>query len=148
VRPRGREELARALTARGFERGAVTLALERLAREGWLDELGAARSTVRLRGERYGVRRIERELRSRGFSRETIDAALSDRDPEREEKTLRRAVEKAWTRYSRLPAPARRRRAIESLARRGFAAEKVSEMIEHLSHGERNEVRRGPRALS
>jgi regulatory protein len=126
----------------------VTVALDRLAREGWLDELGAARSTVRLRGERYGVRRIERELQSRGFSRETIEAALSERDLDREEKTLRRAVERVWNRYARLPAPARRRRAIESLARRGFAAEKVSEMIEHLSHGERNPVRRGPRALS
>jgi SOS response regulatory protein OraA/RecX len=145
VRPRGREELARALVARGFERGAVSRALVRLASEGWLDELGAARSTVRLRSERYGVRRIERELRSRGFSRETIDAALSERDLEREEKTLRRAVEKVWTRYAGLPAPARRRRALESLARRGFAAEKVSEMIEHLSH---DEIERGPRALS
>lgn len=148
MRPRGREELSRALLARGFERGAVTVALDRLAREGWLDELGAARSTVRLRGERYGVRRIERELQARGFSRETIEAALSERDLEREEKTLRRAVERVWNRYARLPAPARRRRAIEALARRGFAAEKVSEMIEHLSHGEQNPVRRGPRALS
>ena len=145
MRPRGREELARALVARGFEPGAVSRALGRLTQEGWLDELGAARSTVRLLGEHYGVRRIERELRSRGFSRETIDAALSERDLEREEGTLRRAVEKVWARYAALPSPVRWRRAVESLARRGFAAEKVSEMIEHLRH---DEVERGPRAVS
>jgi SOS response regulatory protein OraA/RecX len=136
VRPRGREELARALVSRGFDRAAVSRALTRLTDEGWLDGL---------RGERYGARRIERELRSRGFSRETIDTALSERDPELEERTLRRALEKVWSRCAGLPAPARRRRALEALARRGFPLEKVSEMIEHLSH---DEVQRGPRALS
>jgi SOS response regulatory protein OraA/RecX len=98
-----------------------------------------------LRGERYGARRIELELRSRGFSKETIDAALSERDPGLEERTLRRAFEKVWSRCAGLPAPARRRRALEALARRGFPPEKVSEMIDHLSH---DEVHRGPRALS
>jgi SOS response regulatory protein OraA/RecX len=145
VRPRGRDELARALVSRGFDRAAVSRALTRLTEEGWLDELGAARSTVRSRGERYGARRIELELRSRGFSKETIDTALSERDPGLEERTLRRAFEKVWSRCAQLPAPARRRRALEALARRGFPPEKVSEMIDHSSH---DEVQRGPRALS
>jgi regulatory protein len=122
----------------------VSRALERLAEEGWLDDLGAARSTVRVRSQRYGARRIERELTSRGFAREIVDAALSERDPEVEERTLRRALERVWKRLADLPQPARRHRALESLARRGFAPEKVSEMIDRLSH----EVERGPRALS
>jgi regulatory protein len=129
---------------RGFEPAAVARALERLAEEGWLDELGAARSTVRVRGERYGSRRIERELTSRGFQKDVVDAALAERDPEVEDRTLRRALEKLWKRHAGLPAAARRRRALDSLARRGFAAERVSEMIDRLSH----ELERGPRAVS
>jgi SOS response regulatory protein OraA/RecX len=103
---------------------------------------------VRLRGERYGARRIERELASRGFARETIEAALSEREPDAEEKSLRHALERVWKRHAGLPARDRRRRALDSLARRGFAVEKVSEMIEGLSHGERNEIHRGPRTVS
>jgi SOS response regulatory protein OraA/RecX len=122
----------------------VARALARLEEEGWLDELGAARSAVRLRGDRYGARRIERELRSRGFAREIVEAALAERDPDQEERSLARALEKVWKSNAHLPAPARRRRATDSLARRGFSAEKVSEMIDRLSH----EVERGPRALS
>jgi SOS response regulatory protein OraA/RecX len=101
---------------------------------------------VRLRASRYGPRRIERELASRGFSRDVVDAALSERDREAEERTLSRALEKAWKRFAALPASARRRRAIDSLARRGFAPEKVSEMIDRFRTGD--EIERGPRTLS
>ena len=59
-------------------------ALERLEAEGLLDDLAAARSVVRLRGARYGAARIERELRARGFAKETIAAALSRRKAARE----------------------------------------------------------------
>jgi regulatory protein len=132
------------LTDRGFEPAAVTRALERLAEEGWLDELGAARSAVRVRGAKYGPRRIERELASRGFPKEVVEAALSERDPEMEERALRVALEKVWKRHAGLPSAARRRRAVHSLARLGFTAESVSEMIDRLRH----ELERGPRALS
>jgi regulatory protein len=144
IHPRGRGELTRALAERGFERGTVAQALAQLEEEGWLDDLGAARSAVRLRGERYGARRIERELKSRGFSRETVEAALSERDPRVEETALSRALERVWKRHAGLPTPARRRRAVDSLARRGFSPEKVSEMIDRLNH----EIERGPRTLS
>jgi regulatory protein len=146
IRPRGKRELARALEQRGFEPAAVSRALHRLEAEGWLDELGAAASTVRLRGARYGPRRIERELAARGFARDTIAAALGEIDPAVEERTLARALRKVWTRHSALPRRERRRRAIDALTRRGFAAEKVSEMIDRL--GRDDEVERGPRALS
>jgi SOS response regulatory protein OraA/RecX len=101
---------------------------------------------VRLRASRYGPRRIERELASRGFSRDVVNAALSQRDREAEEQALSRALERAWKRFAALPPSARRRRAIDSLARRGFAPEKVSEMIERFRTDD--EIERGPRTLS
>lgn len=144
MRSRGREELGRALTERGFERAAIDEALRHLEEKGWLDDLAAARSAVRTRGERYGRLRIERELFARGFSREVIAEALGARDPASEDDALTRALEKAWRSNAALPPPARRRRVIDSLARRGFSPRRVSEMIDGLSH----EIQRGPRAVS
>ncbi len=145
IRPRGREELRRELEGRGFEAESVVSALDRLEREGFLDDLGAARSAVRQRGERYGTRRLASELAARGFSRETVDEALAARAPELEEKALARALERVWKSHARKPALARRRAALDALLRRGFSAEKISAMIERLR---RDEVERGPRALS
>jgi SOS response regulatory protein OraA/RecX len=145
IRARGREELRRALEGRHFRSEAVVEALDRLEREGWIDDLGAARSAVRQRGERYGTRRLARELAARGFSRETIEEALSERASDAEENALARALERAWKSHAGKPAPARRRAVQDALLRRGFSGEKISAMIERLK---RDEVPRGPRALS
>jgi SOS response regulatory protein OraA/RecX len=104
---------------------------------------------VRLRGERYGARRLERELRARGFSPETVERVLSEREPEAEETALVRALERVWKRSARLSGIVRKKRAIDSLARRGFSAAKVSEMIDRFEK-KRNDVhesQRGPRAV-
>jgi SOS response regulatory protein OraA/RecX len=144
VRSRGREELARALAERGFERPAIDDALRDLEEKGLLDDLAAARSAVRVRGAKYGRIRIERELFARGFSRDVIAEALSAREPDTEEKALASALAKAWRSNAGVPPPARRRRVIDALARRGFSARRVSEMIDGLN----DEIQRGPRALS
>ena len=104
--------------------------MERLAEEGWLDELSAARSAVRTRGVRYGRARVARELEARGFSRETIaDALEREGGDEREEKALRHAFERLWRARAALPGPVRRRRVFDALTRRGFPAAKISEII-------------------
>jgi SOS response regulatory protein OraA/RecX len=105
---------------------------------------------VRLRGERYGARRLGLELRARGFSRETVERALSEREPEAEETALVRALERVWKRNARLPGLVRRKRAVDALARRGFPAAKVSEMIDQFERSlhDAHESQRGPRTVS
>jgi SOS response regulatory protein OraA/RecX len=100
---------------------------------------------VRQRGARYGKLRLARELAARGFSRETVEEALSEREPGVEENALARALERVWKTHAGKPAPARRRAVLDALLRRGFSAEKISAMIDRLK---RDEVQRGPRALS
>jgi regulatory protein len=129
VRARGRAELLRALTERGFGKEAASEAAARLEAEGWLDELAAARSVVRVKAARYGRARVERELAARGFGRETIAAALAAELPEREGGALARAFERLWARHAGLPLPARRRKVRDALSRRGFAATDISAMI-------------------
>jgi SOS response regulatory protein OraA/RecX len=123
-------ELSRALENRGFATRAVQSSVARLETEGWLDEAGAARSTVRVRGGRYGRARVARELRARGFSAETIAAAFEAEGGARlEEEALRRAFEKLWAARSHLAPAVRRRRVFDALTRRGFPADGISEII-------------------
>ena len=130
IRARGHAELSRALLGRGFAAGAASEALERLEREGLLDDLAAARSVVRGRGARYGRARIERELKARGFARETIATALAaEGGVSREEDALRRAFRKLWKARSHLAPPLRRRKVLDALTRRGFPPEKIFEII-------------------
>ena len=119
-------------------------ALERLSRQGLLDDLGAARSVVRSKSGRYGRVRIERELASRGFSAETIAAALAEADSsgEEEEKSLKRAFAKLWASSAGTPRQRRRQRVWSALVRRGFAAARVSEIMKG-SHDD-DEIDRGP----
>ena len=101
-----------------------------LEAEGLFDDLSAARSAIRARGSRYGRARVERELKARGFSRETIAAAVQQEEgEEREDEALRKAFERLWTARAHLAPPLRRRRVFDALTRRGFPAEKISEII-------------------
>ena len=130
IRPRGATELARSLALRGFEPDAVARALARLEQDGLLDDLAAARSTVRGRGARYGRSRVERELKVRGFPKEVIGAAFEAEGGGRlEEEALRRAFDRLWKARGDLAPALRRRRVFHALIRRGFPAEKISEII-------------------
>ena len=130
VRPRGAKELEDGLRERGFTLEAVAGALVRLDRQGLLDDLAAARSAVRLRGARYGRSRVERELKARGLAKETIAEAFeAEGGQEREAEALRRAFEKLWKARAGLAPVLRRRRVFDALTRRGFPAERISEII-------------------
>ena len=103
-------------------------------REGWLDDLAAARSLVRARGLRYGRARIAQELSALGFSKEVAAEALSG-SGEAEQTALQKALKAAWKKSAGLPALARRRRVRSALVRRGFAAAAISAMMKR-SHEE------------
>jgi SOS response regulatory protein OraA/RecX len=97
---------------------------------GLLDDLSAARSAVRMRGARHGRGRIERELRARGFAKDTIAEALeAEGASSREDEALRKAFERLWNARAHLAPPLRRRRVFDALTRRGFPAEKISDII-------------------
>jgi SOS response regulatory protein OraA/RecX len=83
-----------------------------------------------VRGARHGRGRIERELRARGFSKETVAAALdAEGASQREDEALRKAFERLWKARAHLAPALRRRRVFDALTRRGFPAEKISEII-------------------
>jgi len=130
VRPRGKAELEKILRERGFAEAAAAAALAKLSDGGLLDDAAAARSAVRQRGARYGRARVDRELKARGFSREAIAAAYeAEGGAAREDEALRRAFAKLWKARANLAPPLRRRRIFDALTRRGFPADRISEII-------------------
>lgn len=121
--------MLRGLGERGFAKEAASKAADRLHADGWLDDLAAARSVVRVKAARYGRARVERDLQARGYGRETIAAAIAAELPEREGAALTRAFERLWARHGKRPLPERRRKVREALRLRGFAAADISAMI-------------------
>ena len=143
MRARGREELVRSLAEKGFAAATARAAVERLEKEGWLDDLAAARSVVRSRQGRYGRARIERELVGRGFSEETAALAISEAGPEGEEKALARLFARLRRSTAGVPAEARRRRVWSALTRRGFPAAAISAKMKNWPGGSGDREVRG-----
>jgi SOS response regulatory protein OraA/RecX len=108
----------------------VREAAARLASQGFLDDVAAARSTVRTRGVRYGRARVERELKARGFGRDAIAEAFeAEGGAEREDEALRKAFQRLWSERTDLAPRLRRRKVFDALTRRGFSADRISDII-------------------
>src|SRR5690606_40817921 len=76
-REHSRRELTRKLTARGAEAAEAAAAVERLAGEGWQDDVRFAESLVRSRaGSGYGPLHVRAELGTHGLDRDAIAAAM------------------------------------------------------------------------
>jgi regulatory protein len=123
-RARSREELRRRLLAKDHEEHAVADALERLTADGLLDDAAFARSYVadkrRLGG--WGEGRIRRGLCELGVTAADADDALGG-PGEGENEELERALAVLHKRGEPgMPPDAVRRRAYQTLVRRGFSA--------------------------
>jgi regulatory protein len=123
-RARSREELRRRLLAKDHDERAVEDALDKLGADGLLDDAAFARSFVadkrRLGG--WGDARIRRGLRELGVTTADADDALGAQG-EGEGEELDRALAVLRRRGApEQPLDAARRRAYQTLLRRGFSA--------------------------
>jgi regulatory protein len=122
-RARSREELRRRLLTKEHDEHAVDEALERVVADGLLDDAAFARSYVadkrRLAG--WGSERIRRGLAALGVEPGLADAALSEHRGG-EEDELERAADLLRRRGAPTqPLEDARRRAYQTLLRRGFS---------------------------
>jgi regulatory protein len=134
VRPRSAAELARRLRMKGYEPEVAEEVIARLRDLGMIDDAAFAgtlvRDRVRLRPQ--GARRLANELRAKGVDDEIARTAIRDTmaGEETDERELaRRAAEKWRPRPGEEPARARRR-LHGFLARRGFDAEVIREVLD------------------
>jgi regulatory protein len=133
LRSYARVDLGRRLQRKGHPRAGVSLALERLAKLGLLDDEAYARSYVQTRAARgRGPSRLTRDLLAMGVERSLIDRAVAAEWPEGSDRTSMPqalAVKRA-AQLGSLPRQTKRRRLLAYLARRGFSGRDVSEMVE------------------
>lgn len=127
---RTRKELELYLRRKGFTGQVSAAALDRLAREGWLDDGRYAREFARARaeGQYKGRHLIRMELIRRGISRSVADEAIGGIDPETER---RAAVEAALRKWPALRGERRDRvrKLAQFLYRRGYTGAVVREAV-------------------
>jgi regulatory protein len=130
VRQRTTVEMGRRLLRAGYPAPLVTLAVERLAELGLLDDEAFARAWVesRDRAQPRGERVLRTELRTRGVARELVDRAMKERQGSAaqaggsaDELAAQQLLDRRRRSLDRLTDPrARRNWAYGLLARNGF----------------------------
>lgn len=136
LRPRASMDLRRRLLQKPHPPGAVDVAMQRLAAHGLLDDLQFAVHFAATRGARgRGPARLLRDLLAQGVDRRTAEAgierAFADQgiDPLA---AVRRLATRRAGQLEGVPVPARRRRLLAFLARRGYTGSQVIDLVQEL----------------
>jgi regulatory protein len=132
-RPRSVGEIRRHLRTKRFDDPAIDAAVEKLRAQGYIDDEAFARYWVEQR-DRFrpkGERAIVSELLRKGISRETIEVAIGDREPDAETKRARAVIRRPLARWTALAEPERKRKIQQYLAQRGFSYDVIEEVTLH-----------------
>lgn len=122
TRPRSRVELARALARKGIPDEVAGGVLDRLIEVGLVDDATFAELVVRSghQNRLLGRRALSADLRRRGVADEVAGKAVAAIERDDEEQAARLLVERKLRSMSGLDEPARIRRLMGMLARRGY----------------------------
>ena len=122
--PRTQAELATAMRRRGVPADAADAVLARFAEVKLIDDATFARAWVESRHHGRGLagRALRDELRRKGVGADDIASALAELDPDQELATARELVARRLPGTRGQPGPARTRRLVGLLARKGYPA--------------------------
>ncbi len=122
--PRTSAQLADAMRRKGVPDEAAQAVLSRLAEVGLIDDAAFARAWVESRHHGRGLARraLAAELEKRGVRGEDVRTAVGALGPDEEIATARRLVARAMAGTRGRPLPARIRRLVGLLARKGYPA--------------------------
>jgi len=136
--PRTRAQLATALSRRGVPQDAAEAVLARFTEVRLIDDAMFARAWVDSRHHSRGLagRALGAELRQRGVGQDDIRAALSELDPDRELATARELIERRLAGTAGMATPARMRRLVGVLARKGYSAGLAYRIVREALEGE------------
>jgi regulatory protein len=144
--PRTQAELATALRRRGVPDHAAQAVLARFADVKLIDDAMFAKAWVESRHHSRGLasRALSAELRRRGVAREDIAAALDELDPEQELDTARDLVNRRLAGTRGQPGPARMRRLVGMLARKGYSPSLSYRVVREALEQEATDAGRSP----
>ncbi len=148
--PRTQAELATALRRRGVPDEAAQAVLARFAEVKLIDDAMFARAWVESRHHSRGLaaRALGTELRRRGVAKEDIASALAELDPEQEVATARDLVARRLASTRGQPGPARMRRLVGALARKGYSPSLAYRVVRDALEQEAAEIGRVPYYLT
>lgn len=128
---RSRRELEQSLARKGYPEDVVEQVLNRFDEVGLVDDATYAETIVRTRHAERGLARrgIAAELRRRGIDEDTAVEALDQLDPDDERAAGAKLATKLVTRTRSLDRQVRVRRAVGSLARKGYAPGLAFELV-------------------
>lgn len=121
--PRSRHELERSLARKGYPEHVATAVLDRMDAVGLVDDTSYAELIVRTRQAERGLARraIAVELRRRGLDDDVAADALAQVDEDAERERGAELARRHVARTRGLDRDVRVRRAVGSLARKGYA---------------------------
>jgi len=121
-----RAEMARKLSPHSESPEQVEQLLDALVARGWLSEARFAESRSHILSRKFGSRKIEYDLRSRGVSDEVVERSVKQA-----RKSEMENCRAAWqTKFGTLPQNAAERgRQMRFLAGRGFSADAVRQVL-------------------
>ena len=131
-RPRSVSEIRRHLRTKRYDDGAIDKAIDKLRAQRYIDDEAFARYWIEQR-DRFrpkGKRAIQSELLQKGVSREAIELAMGDRQPDDEVKRARAVIRRPITRWQAMDVNERKRKIHQYLAARGFSYDVIEEVIE------------------
>ncbi|WP_433439694.1 regulatory protein RecX [Nonomuraea sp. CA-141351] len=122
--PKTRAQLAEALRKRNVPDEAAEAVLSRFSELGLINDEAFAAAWVdsRHHGRGLAKRALAAELRHRGVDTDTVKEAVERLDPDQEEETARRLVERKLASTRSLDPQTRTRRLAGMLARKGYSA--------------------------
>ncbi|MCP2263896.1 regulatory protein RecX [Promicromonospora thailandica] len=128
---KSRRELEQSLARKGYPEDVVVQVLDRFGEVGLVDDATYAETIVRTRHAERGLARrgIAAELRRRGIDEDTAVGALDQLDPDDERAAGARLAAKLVTRTRGLDRQVRVRRAVGSLARKGYPPGLAFELV-------------------
>jgi regulatory protein len=135
-RPRSEREIRTRLTRAGVGADLLDRVVERLRKNGLVDDAAFARYWIENR-ERFsprGARAIKAELRQKGLDSETIAEEVDEAEAVDEETGARAVALKQAKRFAKLDHQTFRQKMFAVLARRGFDYEAIGTAIEEAWH--------------
>jgi regulatory protein len=139
TRPRSRQELERRLREKQYAPEAITHALERLEREGLVDDAEFARywSENRTVFRPRSTRALRFELRQKGVSNEDMEEALEAVD---DDEAAWAAIQPKLDAWQRLPVEEFQQSVLTFLARRGFSSQTARRAWNRLQEGDAKDL--------
>jgi regulatory protein len=134
-RPHSILEIKRKLKEQGFEVDIIGSALDTLKQQNYVndEEFAKALTESRIHYQRKGRNYVRQELQQRGVSKELIQGAIDQINPEEEYQTALTLAKKKWDLTTGTNQD-KRRKTLSFLMRRGFTGAVVSKVLQEVAN--------------